>query len=324
MSEVVQIEYTPNFDFSDIKLSSEPVLYPRKRCYIPVQLNKYLQTDIVFSDTICINEWKQSLPTNHVCLNLQIDTSINQSSIEWLLKCQERCIELIEEKYSFLEDNLICNTKDISKLFNPIIQNPKNSTSSLFQVWIDPKKIYAYDNNMKSFTWKETLDMIETRPMVVLFEIRGIDFDNGLFSVYFYISQILFLDNDEIHNQLKQNHYKNNTPLIQSNKSNTTSTILNDITSTLSNGTTYDGEIIIESADKVYKNQYREARKNAKLCKHNLVLAYLKAKQIRQTYLPNFQLNRDSSDKEFDDEINEISESDLEEFEELEELEENK
>ena len=68
--------------------------------------------------------------------------------------------------------------------------------------------------------------------------------------------------------------------------------------------------VTLKNRKKVYEDLYKEAKQKAKEAKKQVILAYLKAKNIRQTYMLD---NLEESD--FDEEIEEVNESQLEEFE---------
>ena len=54
---------------------------------------------------------------------------------------------------------------------------------------------------------------------------------------------------------------------------------------------------------------YKEARNKAKHAKKNAILAYLEAKNIKNTFMID---NLDGEESDFDEEIAEVSESELE------------
>lgn len=67
--------------------------------------------------------------------------------------------------------------------------------------------------------------------------------------------------------------------------------------------------ITLKKPNQVYYEIYNEARKKAKECKKEAILAYLKAKNIKKTYMLE-------DDSDSDSDASDYSESDLEEFEE--------
>ena len=66
--------------------------------------------------------------------------------------------------------------------------------------------------------------------------------------------------------------------------------------------------ITLKKPNQVYYELYKEARKKAKECKKEAILAYLKAKNIKQTYMLEDDSDSDSDGSDY-------SESDLEEIE---------
>jgi len=69
--------------------------------------------------------------------------------------------------------------------------------------------------------------------------------------------------------------------------------------------------ITLKKPNQVYYEIYNEARKKAKECKKEAIIAYLKAKNIKKTYMLESDSDSDGS---------EYSESDLNDFDELDEL----
>ena len=67
--------------------------------------------------------------------------------------------------------------------------------------------------------------------------------------------------------------------------------------------------IKLKKPNEVYYELYKEARQKAKLAKKSAIIAYLEAKNIRQTYMLD---NLDESESDIDAEIDEVSESELE------------
>jgi hypothetical protein len=75
--------------------------------------------------------------------------------------------------------------------------------------------------------------------------------------------------------------------------------------------TNLDNSITLKKPNQVYFELYKKARDKAKMAKKAAIIAYLEAKNIKKTYMIE---NIDSSDNEFDQEIEEVSESELELF----------
>ena len=67
----------------------------------------------------------------------------------------------------------------------------------------------------------------------------------------------------------------------------------------------------LKKPNQVYFELYKQARKKAKECKKNAIIAYLEAKNIKKTYMVD---NVIDSDSDFDAEIDEVSESELDNF----------
>ena len=65
----------------------------------------------------------------------------------------------------------------------------------------------------------------------------------------------------------------------------------------------------LKEPNKIYIDLYKEARNKAKLAKKNAILAYLEAKNIKNTFMID---NLDGEESDFDEEIDEVSESELE------------
>ena len=72
-----------------------------------------------------------------------------------------------------------------------------------------------------------------------------------------------------------------------------------------------DNSITLKKPNQVYFELYKKARDKAKMAKKAAIIAYLEAKNIKKTYMIE---NIDSSDNEFDQEIEDVSESELELF----------
>jgi hypothetical protein len=68
----------------------------------------------------------------------------------------------------------------------------------------------------------------------------------------------------------------------------------------------------LKKPNEVYKELYDKAKNKAKLAKKALIIAYLEAKKIKNTYMIE---NIDNSDSDFEAELDEVSESELEDLE---------
>ena len=68
----------------------------------------------------------------------------------------------------------------------------------------------------------------------------------------------------------------------------------------------------LKKPNEVYKELYEKAKNKAKLAKKALIIAYLEAKKIKNTYMIE---NIDNSDSDFEAELDEVSESELEDLE---------
>jgi hypothetical protein len=84
-----------------------------------------------------------------------------------------------------------------------------------------------------------------------------------------------------------------------------------DFTMSLENDleTNENETIKLKNPNEVYYELYKEARQKAKIAKKSAIIAYLEAKNIRQTYMID---NLDESESDIDAEIDEVSESELE------------
>ena len=86
------------------------------------------------------------------------------------------------------------------------------------------------------------------------------------------------------------------------------------IDSTLDNNSSDNLESIsLRQPNKIYFELYKKARDKAKHAKKEAILAYLEAKNIKNTYMIDNLNDEDYST--LDDEIDEVSESELEELE---------
>jgi len=72
-----------------------------------------------------------------------------------------------------------------------------------------------------------------------------------------------------------------------------------------------ENTIQLKKPNQVYFELYNQARKKAKECKKNTIIAYLEAKNIKKTYMIE---NIEGSDSDFDEEIEQVSESELDNF----------
>jgi hypothetical protein len=72
-----------------------------------------------------------------------------------------------------------------------------------------------------------------------------------------------------------------------------------------------ENTITLKKPNQVYFELYKTAREKAKIAKKAAIVAYLEAKNIKKTYMIE---NIDTSDTEFDQEIEDVSESELENF----------
>ena len=70
-----------------------------------------------------------------------------------------------------------------------------------------------------------------------------------------------------------------------------------------------DKPITLKKPNEVYYELYKQAKEKAKIAKKNAIIAYLEAKNIKNTYLID---NLDESESDIDAEIDEVSESELE------------
>jgi hypothetical protein len=67
----------------------------------------------------------------------------------------------------------------------------------------------------------------------------------------------------------------------------------------------------LKKPNEVYKVLYEKAKDKAKLAKKALIIAYLEAKKIKNTYMIE---NIDNSDSDFEAELDEVSESELDDL----------
>jgi hypothetical protein len=67
----------------------------------------------------------------------------------------------------------------------------------------------------------------------------------------------------------------------------------------------------LKKPNEVYKVLYEKAKNKAKLAKKELIIAYLEAKKIKNTYMIE---NIDNSDSDFEAELDEVSESELDDL----------
>ena len=67
----------------------------------------------------------------------------------------------------------------------------------------------------------------------------------------------------------------------------------------------------LKKPNEVYKMLYEKAKSKAKLAKKALIVAYLEAKKIKNTYMIE---NIDNSDSEFEAELDDVSESELDDL----------
>ena len=198
---------------------------------------------------------------------------------------------------------------DQNKLFNNCIIKPEKNTTirepidlekvSLETIHLEQPDNFEDLNTEVSHLEKSKTEMVHLEQPPSLDNISSIDFDNNALEQKQYITDDLKLDNKENEDDIFDLEIEDlsDEPMIKTEVSVLKEAIDNSM------------PLKLKEPNKIYIDLYKEARNKAKLAKKNAILAYLEAKNIKNTFMID---NLDGEESDFDEEIAEVSESELE------------
>lgn len=198
---------------------------------------------------------------------------------------------------------------DQNKLFNNCIIKPEKNTTirepidlekvSLETIHLEQPDNFEDLNTEVSHLEKSKTEMVHLEQPPSLDNISSIDFDNNALEQKQDITDDLKLDNKENEDDIFDLEIEDlsDEPMIKKEVSVLKEAIDNSM------------PLKLKEPNKIYIDLYKEARNKAKLAKKNAILAYLEAKNIKNTFMID---NLDGEESDFDEEIAEVSESELE------------
>ena len=321
-----------NFDFTKLSLDNVQLVGTHSDVYFTRLLlnNKplFIQTNNSLT--------KQGIVTTAGGKKCYCDLIFDSSSeilINWFENLEETCKTLIFDKSEEWFQNTL-DKNDVDSTFNPVMRIYKSGKCYLLRTNIKVTKntpiIKIYNENEHIMNVEDVTN--ETYINSIL-EIQGIKFTSKHFQIEIEMKQIMVLKNDHlfenclIKTQKTHNFNVNVEPentnmddlLYDDNKiSNTleemtlkTENNNDDLQELNINLDTDDLDtFILKKPNQVYYDLYKEARNQAKEAKINAITAFLKAKNIKKTYLIDI-LDEES---DIDNEIEETTESELKKY----------
>jgi hypothetical protein len=220
--------------------------------------------------------------------NFQIDIELRQSMILDNEPLFDNCLIKLEqqkERSNLVKDNKEPLEKPISisetnKLNNKLNENDAIDRNLGLDLDLDLELDLGKETNLESNDLQENMNENENN---IENEDKSQQYDNN--------NEQIILDVQELEDktELKELDF--------------TMSLENDLE------TNENETIKLKKPNEVYYELYKEARQKAKIAKKSAIIAYLEAKNIRQTYMID---NLDESESDIDAEIDEVSESELE------------
>jgi len=243
--------------------------------------------------------------------------------IKWLENLETKCQEMIYEKNDdWFQEKL--ELHDIESAFTNLIKVYRSGKNYLLRTNVklnqntNEPAIKIYNENEMALTIE---DITNDKNVISVIEIQGIKFSSKSFQIEIELKQMmLLLDNEVLFDKCiinrekkeeiisKEVLLKENVLDIDNNDVNSddekevdnnskdikVEPLANKETSDISELTDFDLDqnLIVEEEmmtlkkrEEVYYKIYREARKKARILKHQALLAFLEAKNIKKTYM---------------------------------------
>jgi len=243
--------------------------------------------------------------------------------IKWLENLETKCQQMIYEKNDdWFQEKLELN--DIESAFTNLIKVYRSGKNYLLRTNVkinqttNEPTIKIYNENETALTIE---DITNDKNVISVIEIQGIKFSSKSFQIELEIKQMmLLLDNEVVFDKCLINRekkeeivskgvvLKENVLDMENNDVNSddekevednlkerkVESLANKETTDISELTDFDLDenLIVEEEmmtlkkrEEVYYKIYREARKKARILKHQALLAFLEAKNIKKTYM---------------------------------------
>jgi hypothetical protein len=259
---------------------------------------------------------KQSITksTKKMYCDLIIDSDVDK----WIFNLEKKCKQLLIEKSSFWFENSL-KASDMDTVFVPSVKNTNTNnilkTNIKLSLLTGQPDVKIFHEERTSKDEKLTIDTLNQQlqnPLICIIEIQGIKFSEKSFQLEYEIKQILICNEEPV--KVEEDMF--DTCLIQKEKSSALSkiklnltypndqkidNICNEILLTTNDiGDDEPREIDLESIQvnaennisikdplEVYRELFKTALENAKKTKEIARIAWLNAKQIKDTYLSN-------------------------------------
>jgi hypothetical protein len=270
------------------------------------------------------SQTKQGFVKNGKKIYTELMFSNNENLfIKWLENLETKCQEMIYEKNDdWFQEKLELN--DIESAFTNLIKVYRSGKNYLLRTNVkinqntNEPTIKIYNENETALTIEE---ITNDKNVISVIEIQGIKFSSKSFQIEIEIKQMmLLLDNEVLFDKclinrekkdeivtkevvLKENvlELENNDvnsddekEVEDNSKDRKVEPLANKEISDISELTDFDLDknLIVEEEmmtlkkrEEVYYKIYREARKKARILKHQALLAFLEAKNIKKTYM---------------------------------------
>lgn len=270
------------------------------------------------------SQTKQGFVKNGKKIYTELMFSNNENLfIKWLENLETKCQEMIYEKNDdWFQEKL--ELHDIESAFTNLIKVYRSGKNYLLRTNVkinqttNEPTIKIYNENESALTIE---DITNDKNIISVIEIQGIKFSSKSFQIEIEIKQMmLLLDNEVVFEKCLINRekkdeivtkevvLKENVLELENNEVNSddekevednsknkkVEPLANKEASDISELTDFDldDNLIVEEEmmtlkkrEEVYYKIYREARKKARILKHQALLAFLEAKNIKKTYM---------------------------------------
>jgi hypothetical protein len=271
------------------------------------------------------SQTKQGFVKNGKKIYTELMFSNNENVfIKWIENLETKCQQMIYEKNDdWFQEKLELN--DIESAFTNLIKVYRSGKNYLLrtnvkinQVTNEPT-IKIYNENEVSLTIE---DITNDKNVLSVIEVQGIKFSSKSFQIEIELKQMMMLlDNEVLFDKCLINREKKEEIILKdvvlkekvlemenendvnsddekemedNSKDRKVEPLANKETSDISELTDFDLDqnLIVEEEimtlkkrEEVYYKIYREARKKARILKHQALLAFLEAKNIKKTYM---------------------------------------
>lgn len=270
------------------------------------------------------SQTKQGFVKNGKKIYTELMFSNNENVfIKWLENLETKCQEMIYEKNDdWFQEKL--ELHDIESAFTNLIKVYRSGKNYLLRTNVkinqttNEPAIKIYNENEISLKIE---DITNDKNVISVIEIQGIKFSSKSFQIEIEIKQMMMLlDNEVVFDKCLINREKTEEIIIKevvlkenvvemdnndvnsddekevedNSKNRKVEPLANKDTSEISELTDFDLDqnLIVEEEmmtlkkrEEVYYKIYREARKKARILKHQALLAFLEAKNIKKTYM---------------------------------------